>query len=177
MEGRFTTERLVVEPWNEELNSSELVEVEAIVDEDVTAFLPDNLQYRTGETNASEWAQTFSSGTNKVSSVRQDSKLAGLLILMNPAGTQEHVHHLGYIFGKKFWGRGLATELLNGLVKQLTDNGYNGALHAGVVKGNPASAKVLQKVGFEVHMPGDCSQPDIEWYRRSFTCGGPSIDN
>lgn len=172
MEGRFTTERLVVEPWNDGLSSSELEELDEILDEDVTAFLPDSLQYRNGETEVLVWVRAFSSGTNKVSSVRlHNSDLAGLLLLMNPSASQEDVHHLGYIFGKKYWGRGLATELLNGLVKQLTDDGYKGEVHAGVAKGNPASAKVLQKVGFETHEPSESQPDDIEWYRRSFTCG------
>ena len=171
MEGRFTTERLVVEPWNDELSLDELEELAGILDSEATAFLPDNLQYRDGETNIAEWAATFSSGTNKVSSVRLDSDLVGLLLLMNPSGSRDDLHHLGYIFGKKYWGRGLATELLAGLVQQLTDDGYNGELHAGVAKRNPASTKVLQKVGFEPHVPNDGSKPDIEWYRRSFTSG------
>lgn len=172
MEGRFATERLVVEPWNDEFSASDLEELANILDEDVTAFLPDSLHYCSGETDVSEWARTFSSGNNKVSSVRlQNSELVGLLLLMNPLDSSEDVHHLGYIFGKRYWGQGYATELLNGLVRQLTEDGYKGEVRAGVAKGNPASTKVLQKVGFESHQPNDKSQPDIEWYRRSFTCG------
>lgn len=170
MDGRFKTKRLVIERWNDSLTVSELQELEEILDEEVTAFLPPNLVYRTGVTDVAEWAKTFSEGSNKVSSVRLDSKLAGLLILM--AGDEEEGSpmHLGYIFGKECWGRGLATELLRGLVQQLTIDGYEGEIHAGVAKGNPASVRVLEKVGF-VPMTG-AQDSDVHWFCRSFESAG-----
>jgi RimJ/RimL family protein N-acetyltransferase len=177
MEGRFTTERLVVEPWNDTLNTAELEELDGILDEDVTAFLPVSLQYKQGETNVAEWAKTFSSGTNKVSNVKLNSELAGLLILMESpvdedaqgSATSITIMHLGYIFGQEFWGRGLATELLRGLVQQLSMEGYSGEIHAGVANGNPASVKVLQKVGFEFVPNASEESPEVDWFCRTFS--------
>lgn len=151
------------------------------LDQEVTAFLPESLQYKQGETNVAEWAKTFSSGTNKVSNVKLNSELAGLLILMeSPSAVADDaqesataIMHLGYIFGQQFWGRGLATVLLRGLVQQLTTDGYNGEIHAGVAKGNPASVKVLQKVGFE-SMPKACEETEVDWFCRTFSSSSSS---
>lgn len=167
MEGRFTTDRLAVQPWTLPLPSSEATEISSILDEDVTAFLPESLLYKRGETDAKEWADTFSSGSNKVSSVRygDDSELAGLLLLRPES---DSVVHLGYIFGKKYWGKGLATELLRGLVKQLDSDEFSGQVHAGVVKGNPASVAVLKKVDFETMKESDSGADDVDWFIRHF---------
>jgi len=166
MQASFSTERMAVEHWNDTLSAFELQELSTILNEDVTAFLPDSLQYKEGETEVSEWAKEFSSGGNKVSSVRVNGELAGLLILMSPLGDACAAMHLGYIFCKTFWGRGLATELIRGLFQQLKVDGYNGAVHAGVAKGNPASVKVLQKVGFEAMDKSESD--DVDWFCYTF---------
>ena len=185
MNGKFDTERLSVSPWN--LQDAKLMtELDDILDSDVTAFLPEHLLYRKGETKAEKWAQAFASGESQVSEIRllssldddqkqQQLLLAGVLLL-RPEGTG--VMHIGYIFGKAFWGKGLATELLRGLVSHLKsdDIKYKGVLHAGVVKGNPASARVLQKVGFQVMMMPEAEEgkksqaaaEDVDWFRMSF---------
>ena len=54
--------------------------------------------------------------------------------------------HLGYLLGKSVWGQGIATELLTGPLEHLSKT--NLRLLAGVGFDNPASATVLEKVGF-----------------------------
>lgn len=165
MERQFNTDRLTIEPWDLPLSSSELTELADILDEDVTAFLPESLLYKQGESDVKEWVDAFSSGSSKVSSARLDSQLAGLLLLRPESAA---VVHVGYIFGKKFWGKGLATELLRGLVDELAVDKFSGEIHAGVAMGNPASVAVLKKVGFEAMRKSESDADDIDWFVRTF---------
>ena len=191
MYGKFDTERLAVKPWKEDgyppsappsaadtttTSSSLTQEIAEILEEDVTAFLPESLVFQRGKSDAATWARTFSNG-NDVSSVRfrgdgggdnkHNNKLAGLLMMRTESVGNIHI---GYIFGKAYWGQGLATELNRGLVDHLIQRGYDGTLHAGVVVGNPASAAVLKKVGFQpVDKSGDeKSDGDVDMFIRRF---------
>lgn len=68
-----------------------------------------------------------------------------------------HVHddvyqknaELGYFVGKPYWGQGIATKA----VELITAYGFKAfdleRVFAGVFSGNPASARVLEKAGFE----------------------------
>jgi len=163
--GAFKTERLIMEPWDKELadpNSNLLNQVQDILDAEVTAFLPDHLMY-TEKTNVSEWCQAFDKGAS-ISTVRAlDNSLVGLLTLR-----QSDPMHLGYIFGKNSWGKGFATELVKGLVDHLRRNKYNGVVHAGVTHGNPASVRVLQKVGFDAIQPASGQATDVDFFQLSF---------
>lgn len=166
MNGTFDTERLSVQPWNKTEEAQLHAELEQHLNEQVTAFLPDHLHYLKGTTKPSEWAQAFQKGA-EISTVRlqKEQEFAGLLMLREEAPGQIHI---GYIFGKVHWGKGLATELLRGLLKHLKEIGYVGVLHAGVVKGNPASARVLVKTGF-VAMKEDEERPkDVDWFELEF---------
>ena len=52
---------------------------------------------------------------------------------------------VGYWYGRPFWGRGFATEALEGLLEQARDLG---PLQSGYFEDNPASGRVLEKSGF-----------------------------
>ncbi|WP_291845195.1 GNAT family N-acetyltransferase [Maricaulis sp.] len=55
---------------------------------------------------------------------------------------------IGYWIGKPWWGQGLATELGHGLVDFARDSLGTRRLIAGYYKDNPASGRVLEKLGF-----------------------------
>jgi ribosomal-protein-alanine N-acetyltransferase len=55
---------------------------------------------------------------------------------------------LGYWLGRAYWGRGLATRVVNGLLRYAFARLRLVRLHAGVLEGNVASARVLEKCGF-----------------------------
>lgn len=166
-EARYTTDRLTTVPWSTPLSAAELKELDGILDTEVTAFLPPHLLYEPGTTDVSKWASTFSRGSS-VSSVRllDTNELCGLILLRSEAASV----HLGYIFGKRHWGKGMATELLRGLMDQLTVQRHVGDIHAGVDRQNPASAAVLRKVGFHAMEPGKLGDKptDVDWYYRKF---------
>ncbi|BDX00947.1 GNAT family N-acetyltransferase [Maricaulis maris] len=55
---------------------------------------------------------------------------------------------IGYWIGKPWWGQGLATELGRGLVDYARNTLGTRRLIAGYYKDNPASGRVLEKLGF-----------------------------
>lgn len=70
---------------------------------------------------------------------------------------------LGYVLATEAWGRGLATELVEGFVTWCRGAGV-ASIVAGVEAGNPASVRVLEKTGFTL-LPG--AGTDELVYRRS----------
>ena len=88
---------------------------------------------------------------------------AGLLILFERA-TDDHLCELriGYVLAEDCWGRGLATELVGGLVDWARSEPTIGSVSAGVARLNPASARVLVVNGFQPVEGGE----DTQEYRR-----------
>ncbi len=56
---------------------------------------------------------------------------------------------IGYMFGKSHWGQGLATEIGAAAVAYAFDRFHWQSLEACVFADNPASGRVLEKLGFE----------------------------
>lgn len=57
---------------------------------------------------------------------------------------------LGYWLGEAYCGQGLATEAVGGIVEWAFDNFDIARIYAGVLAWNPASARVLEKAGFQL---------------------------
>ena len=57
---------------------------------------------------------------------------------------------VGYWLGEPFWGRGLATEALRAVTEYAFRTFDICRLEAGVFEWNPASARVLEKAGYEL---------------------------
>ena len=55
---------------------------------------------------------------------------------------------IGYWLGEPFWGRGIATEVLRAVTAYAFEHFDICRLEAGVFSWNPASARVLEKVGY-----------------------------
>jgi len=55
---------------------------------------------------------------------------------------------LGYWIGKPYWGHGYATEAVRALIAHAFDADGFGYLRAGHFSDNPASARVIEKLGF-----------------------------
>jgi RimJ/RimL family protein N-acetyltransferase len=96
------------------------------------------------------WARTLASDSALTWTVVSDGEVAG-----NIGCWQDGERRLvGYWIGRKFWGRGLATQALAELVGIVDVR----PLHAYVAEGNVASIRVLEKCGFvvvEKHAAGD----------------------
>jgi len=80
---------------------------------------------------------------------RDIGTFSGLMFLhVVPDATAVPTIHLGYFFRESCWGAGYATEAVGALVAAMR-TGPAVYLNAGVDRSNAASARVLEKVGFE----------------------------
>jgi RimJ/RimL family protein N-acetyltransferase len=69
----------------------------------------------------------------------------GLIGVIGAHRRSEDGFEMGYWFGRPYWGQGFATEAATAFV---TEAGKLGDLQAGHFVDNPASGRVLTKVGF-----------------------------
>ena len=75
----------------------------------------------------------------------EDHGVVGVLGLFED---EDRVPETGYWIGREFWGRGLATEALEGALVWASKRWKRRALVAGHFADNPASGRVLEKAGF-----------------------------
>lgn len=147
----FTTERLTIRHWAPDLvdpdrRATLAAELHAILTPPVLDHLPPPLQLASTEQTIDRWIEDRH-GESKVFRVclREPDALIGLLILAetdDPAPT----FHIGYLLAESAWGRGYGSELLAGLTFACAAGTH---LIGGVAAGNPASARVLEKCGFD----------------------------
>jgi len=149
----FNTKRLSIKTLDTPLGSSELCQLVCILSDEVTEHLPPSFQGITSEHAAKTWlneqvqsSQVFGLYLN------QSEQLVGLLIIY----VENHQAHIGYLFAKSHWGKGLATELLAGLIAHGKSHNEWHVINGGVSKDNRASAHVLTKQGF-VETPSNSS--------------------
>ncbi|WP_096087788.1 GNAT family N-acetyltransferase [Agaribacterium haliotis] len=63
--------------------------------------------------------------------------------------------HIGYLLAEEYWGRGLASELLQGFICEVEKSEPWLKLIAGVDQSNIASANLLKKLGFVEQLAND----------------------
>jgi RimJ/RimL family protein N-acetyltransferase len=105
----------------------------------------------------------------------QDQRLPHFLVtlpgtgVIGSAGMGEHegAPELGYWIARPFWGQGYATEAAQAVVKVAQAIGHT-RLTAGHFADNPASGRVLRKIGF---------QPTGQITRRHSCARGESVDS
>ena len=152
----FETERLNVCHWGSVLPDPERREelernLRVLLSPAVLAPLPPSMQLVRSAT-LHRWIEDRNAESDVYSVVtKADNKLIGLLIL---AFTDARTVHLGDLLAEESWGKGYASELVQGLVG--TSAGH--LLVGGVAADNPASARVLIKAGFEM----DAEQSTLE---------------
>jgi len=152
----FRTRRLHVQSWAPCLEDagrhrSLIGELTPVLTPEVLRQLPEPLQISDGPDAVAQWVSAREAESD-VFTVRDDasSSIVGLLILAEfPEPDATATIHLGYLFAEDSWGKGYATELLLGLVLWLGEQDRQIRLIGGVEKSNIASARVLQKAGFE----------------------------
>jgi RimJ/RimL family protein N-acetyltransferase len=86
------------------------------------------------------WARTLANESALTRTVVSRGEVAGNIGCWEDDGRR----FVGYWIGRKFWGRGLATQALAELAGMLETR----PLHAYVAEGNVASIRVLEKCGF-----------------------------
>ncbi|MEE1326666.1 MAG: GNAT family N-acetyltransferase [Streptococcus sp.] len=94
--------------------------------------------------------------------LRDTSEFIGTIDLMNWSDGKQA--EIGYIINKKFWGRGFATEASAEILKLCFDILGFEEIHAFCAVQNPASARVLEKIGMtEVERIPNDKQFNGQW--------------
>ena len=94
----------------------------------------------------SDRASDWNAGTCFVWTCRRQGDLATIgQVTLFP---QSNCLALAYWVNPKYWGRGLAVEICQSLIFQISRSGYRGNIWAGVHSWNKRSEAVLRKLGF-----------------------------
>ncbi len=126
------------------------VRLRAVEDQDVEVFFDHQADPRAVEMAAfpardrhqvsAHWAKLRADDTLVVRTIVADGVVAGNI----GSWPQDGQQLLGYWIGREFWGRGVATQALALLVKEVSIR----PLYAHVVTHNVGSIRVLEKCGF-----------------------------
>ena len=153
---RFETKRLIVSIWDTRLeepeNKNALVDrLSEILTPPVLAHLPPSMQLGPETSAANEWVMARAKESRVfLVETSEDGLLIGLVFLVNfPRGAEAVNIHLGYLLAESAWGKGIASELVSGLVAALNLM-EGGQIVGGVGIENKASARVLEKSGFVI---------------------------
>ncbi|MBL8936704.1 MAG: GNAT family N-acetyltransferase [Archangium sp.] len=87
--------------------------------------------------------------TERVFAIEVDGQFAGATGVHPLTDVYSHGAEIGYWLGAPFHGRGIATKAVGGLTKYAFEVMKLERLQAGVFEWNPASARVLEKNGFQ----------------------------
>lgn len=157
---RFETERLLVEEWHSlqaaEWAARELHDVVTeLLTESVTGSLPPAWQGRYTTERARRWVEERDAeGPTLLVIHKADGQPVGLVILFEEHASEEGTDaidvRLGYLLAEDVWGQGIASELLAGFVGWCRRQPALASLTGGVAADNPASARVLEKNGFQL---------------------------
>ena len=142
------TQRLVLKPPTA---ADKHAIVDCIGDFEVARWLS-NVPHPYTLADAEEWIDIVAeTASDEVAgfklSIFMDDTLIGGVGLNHREG---NVYELGYWLGKAYWGRGIATEAATGLLQHAKQVLPEAKFVAHCMKGNPASARVLEKLGFHV---------------------------
>ena len=153
----FRTERLSVGDWRRlsDRHGLDLVDViSEVLTPATTIALPPEWQGEFDRERAACWMEARDTESPTLLVVEAEAAMAvGLMILFESAdrGNGDRIDvRLGYVLAEEAWGRGLATELVAGLVTWARSEPSIGSVSAGVADGNEASVRVLVKTGFEL---------------------------
>jgi RimJ/RimL family protein N-acetyltransferase len=86
------------------------------------------------------WRQVLADGSGTKKTIVHDGRVAGNVLCWESDGRR----YVGYWLGREFWGKGLATKALAGLLDEMTAR----PVHAWVATTNVGSIRVLEKCGF-----------------------------
>jgi len=156
----FETDRLLVKEWHSlSRDDGELARTVAnILTDRVTRSLPSSWQGGYTVERARTWVnERDGEGTTLLIVERSTGQAVGLMILLEadahsvPDGIEVRI---GYLLAEPAWGKGYASELIGEFVEWCRQHKAICSLAGGVERGNPASARVLEKNGFRAVREG-----------------------
>ena len=150
MERMFETEHLIVRKFRDE-DAQELYENHK--DEEVSKWFPNECYKDLEEAQGAIrfYADCVDNGHLPFVlgvELKETGELAGDTGISEVEGKPEEAE-IGYCIGRKFRGRGYATELLGAISGFVADRFGIREIYGRVVHGNSASAKVLEKGGYQ----------------------------
>ena len=150
---RFVTERLRVSPWHAAAHQVRLDLAEVIADmltARTTLALPESWRGDFSVERAGKWIEERDADSPTLLVTETASgRPVGLVILADaPLGESAVDVRIGYLIAEDARGRGLATELLVGLIDWARSQAPVHTLTGGVDPMNRASVRVLEKSGF-----------------------------
>ena len=153
--GSFSTDRLVVDGWHDISTRFGLDLIQVVGDvltEATTGALPPEWSGDFDEERARRWVEVRDTESPTLLAVEHKTgRAVGLLILYEAGGhgaTSGVDLRVGYVLAESAWGRGLASELVGGLVEWARSESSIWTISAGVDPANEASVGVLLKNGF-----------------------------
>lgn len=150
----FTTDRFRVAPWHtaERVTGPDLAAtVAAMLTERTTGGLPEPWRGTFTAERARAWiAERDAESPTLLVTERASGRHLGLVILAEvPVDESMLDVRLGYVVAEDAWGRGVASEVVSGLVAWARSEPRIRTLTGGVELTNRASIRVLEKHGFE----------------------------
>ncbi len=149
----FATERLSLMRWQNLANESNFKDTGitaalTILSPEVTKALPDGWQSINTVEKAKKWIAEREADSHFYAIINKDSEtIIGFLFLYREGDSQ--ALRLGYLIGETYWGKGIGTELIKGLVAWCKTKQVVKSLSGGVEEDNIGSIKVLEKCGFK----------------------------
>lgn len=151
----FNTPRLSVQSWKHQvigLDSKKRFarRIIEILTPNVTKSLPDGWQNISNIDDAQEWIENRDDESHFVTiQLLSTNETVGFIFLYEFNSRHKYYNiRFGYLLSEDVWGKGLGTELLEGLIKWCQAEGDIKSLSGGVETDNLGSIKVLEKTGF-----------------------------
>ena len=118
-------------------------------DWEVSKTLRDMFPYPYTMANASEFlTRMVESESPEVFCIDIDGAAVGSIGIHPETDVHRFSAQIGYWIGRKFWGRGIMSEVVNAFVESAFETSNLHRIYAFAYATNPASARVLEKAGF-----------------------------
>ncbi|BCS90086.1 GNAT family N-acetyltransferase [Pseudodesulfovibrio sediminis] len=144
------TKRCILRPWR----TSDARILPSIANTKKISWNTSNkFPYPYDETSANTFLTFQTHGLGKDTwqfAITLDEALIGGCGCIRGKDVQTHTAIVGYWLGVEYWGKGLATEVVQALVEYMTHETDVKKLTATVFGWNPASRRVLEKCGFDL---------------------------
>jgi RimJ/RimL family protein N-acetyltransferase len=151
----FTTNRVSILNWDfiesvTEFKNSRIQSVLEVMTPNVTKALPDDWQNLDTFDKAKNWIIERKGDSYFYAIILiETNEIIGFLFLYIGNETKESSDlRLGYLLTESTWGKGIGSELINGLVQWSKNTKIINSISGGVERENIGSIKVLEKNGF-----------------------------
>ncbi|UXI03396.1 GNAT family N-acetyltransferase [Photobacterium sp. TY1-4] len=132
------------------------LEIRTLFTDKVSRYLPPDCSQLETQDDVAQWLDSrLSIGT--IVRLSSTDQVAGYLFVFPEEAAQ---YRIGYVIAESYWGKGLATEAMQGLINHLAGSNKTTRFIAGIDPVNAASQKVLEKLGFGY----DHTQAEIDYY-------------